>query len=424
MLRILQELSEAKAKGISLKTVNLRNKLEKEGVTTSTFYSILRELSDKGFIYPLKTGRMSVYSITDEGEKNLQLLLQEIAPSKETIISSIQEEFDSILKRIRDELANISLNVGRRQVWERLAGAYARARHELLIMGQGADISTGEIEQEIKQLKEATEEKVKQGVFLRRVQSIYTWSSWLKWLSRIAQYPNVELYFTIEHPKFIPQLNIIDTNELILVPIESSSKFAHSFHITDTKLIEYYRQEFHKWTSEPLSKRVNNKIIEAYSEILSKINLLRLQCATIAEFTAFSAYKPIEKIEEKLLPSIGSIAETFPMDRCEYNDYCQQLRKVLSNVKTSKIFKERGATLSEAFSIFFEHYFKSYDTNDSVEAIMKFLPPLASEALDKSILKRYFFEDDLDLRDKALRALEYFSNGLRRIFENTYKRLS
>lgn len=127
------------------------------------------------------------------------------------------------------------LIAGRRKVWDHLAELYSRTKGELLIMGEGADLSDKTVKTDFERLDQTMKEML--GARKRRnvirVQTVDTWIGWISWLEEMLKaYPRrFTLLFTTERLKFVPQLNIRDKEEVVVVPPEESVDIAYALRI-------------------------------------------------------------------------------------------------------------------------------------------------------------------------------------------------
>lgn len=140
------------------------------------------------------------------------------------------------IEEIREYMVSafpISLTTGRRNVWNLLGNVYRKAKSNLLIMGEGADLSDNEVSKDFSYLKDTIKDLLKKKRMITRIQTADTWVEWFKFLMELKKaYPhNFDLYFTNERLKFVPQLNLVNGNELVLMPPEGSVDVPCAMHI-------------------------------------------------------------------------------------------------------------------------------------------------------------------------------------------------
>jgi hypothetical protein len=138
------------------------------------------------------------------------------------------------LKEMIRSIMPTSLIARRQKVWDHLADLYTRTDSKLWIMGEGADLSDEEVMKDFSRLGENTKQILKnKKVKVVRIQTVDTWVRWFEWILELKKefYSNFQLCFTDERLKFVPQLNLRDEDELVLVPPEESVDVACGIRI-------------------------------------------------------------------------------------------------------------------------------------------------------------------------------------------------
>jgi DNA-binding PadR family transcriptional regulator len=306
---ILQELDLVKP--VPIKAVKLREKLTTQlEVSHQTFYLTLTELVKNELIRRKKQGKDYSLAITEKGEEELRKIsLNQVRLADKTkdsqgaqaireieLYGLLQDGIRTKLKEIEQGIdslvkTGVFLTKTRVGVWNTLGDLYDRADRELLIMGKGADVKCPEVSQQISFLTTSSKKFVDSQKSYRRIQPIDTWITWLEFLYDLKydetngqDRENVKIYFTDERPEFIPQINIKDDDELVLVPLEDHSDRAHCFHIFDRKIIQNYRSVFLKREETFSEYAATSNILKLFIENARKMREMQARLLVVIEF--------------------------------------------------------------------------------------------------------------------------------------------
>ena len=288
------------------RAADLRDKIMADlQVSQQTFYTALSKLSKRDWIYRKKEGREYTVTITEAGKKAFielrraervtaveprdirpQEAFAKLTTNITTLLGEVQNQVRELVKR------SVHLSKTRVSVWDALGDLYKRADHELLIMGKGADVSHPQVKEDIRHLMKNTEEFVsKERSEYTRIQPVNTWTTWLQFLRDIKRdsvtgldRANVKVYLIDEQPEFVPQLNIKDSNELILVPLEEDPDRAHCFHVFDSRLINNHRLDFMEREKAISGVSATSKFLDIFVENAKKLREMQSNLLVAVEY--------------------------------------------------------------------------------------------------------------------------------------------
>lgn len=230
------------------------------------------------------------------------------------------DRFAEIEKLIRS-IKRCSLIAGRRKVWNHLADLYKSAKEELLIMGEGADLSDKQVRDDFKGLRMSTIEALRKDRNITRIQTFDTWIAWFAWLEElIEKFPvRFSLYFTTERMKFIPQLNIRDKEEVVAVPPEESVDIAYAVRIfgTDPEATRARRASythFSRLLRDSIRLRTHTQVRRLRSSI-EAVKKFQIDLLVACEF------REQQKAEQKIFgkPRYRTIQQYFTLDKSLYD---------------------------------------------------------------------------------------------------------
>jgi len=305
-------------------------------------------------------------------------------------------------------LAQLKYIVGRKQVWDSLGDFYERATYEIKLMGIGADLSESSVKHDIASLQKKTKQVVGRGIVYRRIQTLNTWICWLESLAELKKdaqsdkdRSTVIISFTTREPKFVPQINIKDKDETILIPAEKSREDTVCFNTRKKDFADIYIRNFYQTESTcvgPFSSRALSELAKNLREVKK------------TQFKIFLChYFRSKKIAEK--PTYKIANDAFPLDKMIFKE--ETMKLVEGNI--SSFLKTTATNLATDLKHLFPSDFGSIETAEEIadklaNEIASRIPLLAT---DEDFIRtvRGFLADN-DVISASENALKYLSQAM------------
>lgn len=298
------------------------------GIKPPTFYRVLNRLETIDHL--VKVNGNSIISLTQKGKEMWNTI--KWGDGRPSEVEKI--DYRLILERTEDRIRGIIEDIkffaernafpyrkGNKVVWTLLGYLYERTNSDFWVMAKGADLHHPLMELDIKFLCDKMEEFVKNPKNnLKRIQPADTWINWLVFLKDHLMYDerekkdrdNFQLYFTEDPPQFITQVNIKDSDEMVLVPMEGLEN-SYCFHILDKEIIEGHRSDFKTWLARSQGALTSSKILDVFITNLKTLRELQTHCLIISEFERQYTYYSGGD-EFTIITTYETAQQSFPLD--------------------------------------------------------------------------------------------------------------